>query len=213
MVEVSGSSDNSKQALRRRVLGRRDAMGEAEHRESSQTIVGKVLSLEAYRRAGVVMAYAGFGSEVRTEPFLRSVLEAGKRLVLPRVNRERGALDLYEVRDLARDLEAGVWGINEPKADPHAAADLGAVDLALIPGVAFDARGGRLGHGAGYYDKLLGGAGGLPPLVAGAFEVQVVDELPLDPHDVLVDLILTEKASYPPGALEVLPGSGAGSDP
>ncbi|MBA2535340.1 MAG: 5-formyltetrahydrofolate cyclo-ligase [Rubrobacter sp.] len=201
MVEVSGSSDRSKQAQRREVLGRRDAMGEEERRESSQIIVEKVLALGAYRRACVVMAYSGFGSEVRTEPFLRSVLEAGKRLVLPRVNRERGVLDLYEIRDLARDLEDGVWGISEPKADPGAAVGLGAVDFALIPGVAFDLRGGRLGHGAGYYDKLLG-AGGLPPLVAGAFEVQVVERLPLAPHDVLVNLVVTEKASYPPGALE-----------
>lgn len=209
MVEVSGSSGSSKQALRRQVLGRRDAMGEAEHRESSRIILRKVTALAAYRGAGVVMAYAGFGSEVRTEPFLRSVLEDAKRLVLPRVNRERDALDLYEVGDLVRDLEAGVWGISEPKADPRSAVNLGVVDFALIPGVAFDARGGRLGHGAGYYDKLLGGAGGRPPLVAGAFEVQVVEELPIARHDVPVDLILTEKASYPPGALEALSGSGS----
>ncbi len=208
MVEVSGSSGGSKRALRREVLGRRDAMGEAEHRESSRIILQKVTVLPAYRRAGVVMAYAGFGSEVRTEPFLRSVLEDGKRLVLPRVNRGRGALDLYEVRDLAQDLEAGVWGISEPKADPRSAVNLGAVDFALIPGVAFDARGGRLGHGAGYYDKLLGGAGRRPPLVAGAFEVQVVEGLPLARQDVLVHLVLTDKTSYPPGALEALSGSG-----
>lgn len=142
-------------------------MGEEEHREPSRVIVGKVLAMEAYRRAGVVTAYAGLGSEARTGPFLRSLLEAGKRLVLPRVDRERGALGLYEIRDLARDPEAGVWGISEPKGNPRAAVDLGAVDLALVPGAAFDLRGGRLGHGAGYYDKPLGGAGGLPPLVAG----------------------------------------------
>jgi 5-formyltetrahydrofolate cyclo-ligase len=143
------------------------------------------------------MAYAGSGSEVRTEPFLRSVLEDGKRLVRPKVNRKRGALDLYEIRDLAQDLEPGVWSINEPKSDPRSAIDLCAVDLALIPGVAFDVREGRLGHGAGYYDKLLGSSDRRPLLVAGAFEVQVVDELPLARHDVLMDLVVTESRFYP----------------
>ena len=94
MVEVSGPLGRSKQALRRQALGRRETMGEAEHRESSRTIFGKVLDLRTYRRAGEVMAYADSGSEVRTKPFLRSVLEDGKRLVRPKVNRERGALDL-----------------------------------------------------------------------------------------------------------------------
>ena len=87
MVEISGPLGRSKQALRRQALGRRETMGEAEHRESSRTIFGKVLDLRTYRRAGVVMAYASFGSEVRTEPFLRSVLEDGQKLVLPKVNR------------------------------------------------------------------------------------------------------------------------------
>lgn len=85
MVEVSGPLGRSKQALRRQALGRREVMGDAEHRESSRTIFGKVLDLRTYRRAGEVMAYAGSGSEVRTEPFLRSVLEDGKRLVRPKV--------------------------------------------------------------------------------------------------------------------------------
>jgi 5-formyltetrahydrofolate cyclo-ligase len=94
MVEVSGPLGRWKQAVRRQALGRREAMGDAEHRESSRSIFGKVLDLRIYRRAGVVIAYAGSGSEVRTEPFLHSVLEGGKRLVLPKINRERGALDL-----------------------------------------------------------------------------------------------------------------------
>jgi 5-formyltetrahydrofolate cyclo-ligase len=75
--------------------------------------------------------------------------------------------------------------------------DLGAVDFAFVPGVAFDRRGGRLGHGAGFYDKLLGSSDRRPRLIAGAFEVQVVDELPLERHDVLMDLVVTESRFYP----------------
>ena len=189
--------DETKDGIRQEVLRRRDAMGEDERAAASRSIVGKVTSLAAYRRAGVVMAYAGIGSEVQTEPFLRAVLGDGKTLVLPRVKREERALDLYEIKDLARDLRPGVWGIPEPDPDLSSAAEFGAVDFAFVPGVAFDARGGRLGHGAGFYDKLLGSTGGRPLLVAGAFEVQVVEELPVEPHDVFMDLVATERGWYP----------------
>lgn len=178
------------------MLGKRDAIGEREHWEASRIIFGKVQSLAEYLRADVVLAYSGFGSELQTGPFLRSVLEDGKRLVLPRVNREDGDLDLYKVVDLAQDLEPGTWGISEPKAVPGPAVSLDVVDFALIPGVAFDARGGRLGHGAGYYDRLLGSVNDRPPLVAGAFGVQMVGEVPTYWHDIVMDRILTEKACY-----------------
>lgn len=187
----------TKEGIRREVLRKRDAMREGERDAAGRSIVEKVISLEAYHRAGVVMAYAGIGSEVGTDPFLRAVLGDGKALVLPRVNRAAQALELYEVQDLARDLEPGVWGIPEPRPSTSSPVELGAVDLALVPGVAFDRRGGRLGHGAGFYDKLLGSAGRRAPLVAGAFEVQVVERLPVEPHDVFMDLVATEKNWYP----------------
>lgn len=172
-------------------------MGPDERGAASRSIVEKVTALEAYRRAGVVMAYAGIGSEVGTDTFLRSVLRGGKTLVLPRVNRAAKALELYEVGDLARDLEPGVWGIPEPRPDPGAAVELVAVDFALVPGVAFDRRGGRLGHGAGFYDKLLGSTERRPLLVAGAFEVQVVERIPVERHDVFLDFVATERSWYP----------------
>lgn len=145
------------------------------------------------------MAYAGFGSELQTGEFLRSVLEQGKTLVLPRVNRHERRLDLYEIQDLECDLKPGTWGILEPdlRACPEVAPD--AIDFVLVPGIAFDPEGGRLGYGGGYYDKLLGeGFPTLPPLVAGAFEVQMVEAIPLQEHDVRVGRIVTEEGHYGP---------------
>jgi 5,10-methenyltetrahydrofolate synthetase len=185
----------AKAALRRAVLLRRDALPGGERALLSARIVTTILDLRTYQEADVVLAYASFGTELQTDELLRRVLADGKTLVLPRV--ERGGLGLYEVRDLGGDLASGTWGIREPEPDRCPPADAGGVGFALIPGVAFDRRARRLGYGGGYYDRLL--AGGLPegtPLVSGAFEVQILDEVPTDPHDAPVDVVVTEKEVY-----------------
>ena len=163
----------------------------------SRAIIERVTRLESYRRSGVVLAYAGFGSELRTEAFVRRVLDDRKALLLPRVERKERRLELYEVKDPARDLRAGTWGIREPDPDQCSHVELQGVDFALVPGVAFDPGGGRLGYGGGYYDKLLTRCSGQRPvLVAPAFELQVVDAVPFEEHDVRVDLIVTEGGRY-----------------
>jgi len=188
-------SSGAKAALRRAVLLRRDALPGGERALLSGRIVAAILGLPTYQEADAVLAYASFGTELQTDGLLRRVLDDGKALVLPRV--ERSGLGLYEVRDLAMDLAPGTWGIREPRPDRCLPADPGRVGFALTPGVAFDRRARRLGYGGGFYDRLL--AGGLPegtPLVSGAFEVQIVDEVPTDPHDASVDFVITEKEVY-----------------
>jgi 5-formyltetrahydrofolate cyclo-ligase len=185
----------TKAALRRAVLRRRDALPEGKRALLGGRIVAAILDLPTYENAGVVLAYASFGTEVQTDGFLRRVLSDGKALLLPRV--ERGGLGLYEVRDPAGDLAPGTWGIREPKPERCPLGDPDGVDFALIPGVAFDRRARRLGYGGGFYDRLL--AGGLPegtPLVSGAFGVQILAEVPTDPHDAPVDLVVTETDIY-----------------
>lgn len=194
---------NAKSALRKTILARRDAMDTGTRDALSLAIFEKIMGLDCYRRAGVVLAYVGFGSELRTDAFVRRVLDDGKVLLLPRVDRDERRLDLHEVKDPIRDLKAGMWGIREPNPDLCPRAKPESLDFALVPGVAFDARGARLGYGGGFYDKLLASCSELYAfLVAAAFEFQVVDEVPLEDHDVRVNLIVTEGGEYasnPPG--------------
>jgi 5,10-methenyltetrahydrofolate synthetase len=191
LVASAGKAELRKEALRRR-----EALGGPLRRRLGEEILGRVLGLEEYRAAGVVLAYAGVGSELDTAGFMREVLDGGRRLVLPRVDREEGRLELYEVEDPGRELVPGVWGIPEPDPERARRVGLGEVEFVLMPGVAFDRCGGRLGHGAGYYDRLLGSARTLPPLVAATFEAQVVERVPMEPHDVPVDLVVTERGVW-----------------
>jgi len=128
----SPESAKVKAALRKEVLAKRDAMGGELRRNLSTTILQSITSLPSYREASAVLAYSSFGSELQTQGFLYSVLEEGKTLVLPRVNRTKKCLDLYEIEDPARDLEAGVWGIFEPRVD-LTPVEPDAIDFVLVP--------------------------------------------------------------------------------
>ena len=184
-----------KAALRSLVLQRRDGLDPAARQAASRRIADAVLARDAFRAARRVMAYGSFGSEVNTSVLCETVLREGKMLLLPRVDKTRDAIRVYGVRDLARDLDTNRWGIREPRPETCREIGPGELEFVFVPGVAFDARGGRLGYGKAYYDRLLAAsaqAGGSPTLVAGAFAVQVVDQVPMEPHDVPIPSIVTE---------------------
>jgi 5-formyltetrahydrofolate cyclo-ligase len=98
------------------------------------------------------------------------------------------------------ELETGMYRILEPREElrvlPGKRVDVKSLDLIMVPGVAFDRRGGRTGHGKGYYDKLLEHARSDTPLVALAFECQMFPEIPVQEHDVFMDCVVTEMAIY-----------------
>jgi 5-formyltetrahydrofolate cyclo-ligase len=193
----------SKAEIRAAALARRDALTPAEHLDYGRAILYRILAMKEFREAQTVLAYCGFGSEIDTAPLLRAVLEGGKTLLLPRVNRAAGTLDIYQVKNLVTDLRPGVWGILEPNPDLCASWALADIGLVIVPGAAFDRRGGRIGYGKGHYDKLLGAChrvGNYPPLIAGAFEVQVVNAIPMEPHDVPVDTLVTESRTWSAGS-------------
>jgi len=179
-------AQHAKQALRQTIRDWREGLAAADREAWSRAVHDRVRALDAYRGAGTVLVFAGIGTEVATDDLVRAVLADGKRLVMPRVG--EGDLVLHAVADPARDLAPGVWGIPEPRPGcPVIAAET--VDLFLLPGLAFDLKGGRLGYGRGYFDRVLAGAPGTK--AALAFDGQVVEAVPQGPTDVAVDLVVT----------------------
>lgn len=180
-----------KAALRRQVLARRDAL--ADRTARGEDLVARVKSLPAFARARLVATYVGVGTEAPTVPLIEAALAAGTRVAVPW--REGPVLRLTLIESL-RELAPASFGLLEPPAgvrdDPARRIAPGAPGLYLVPGVAFDAGGGRLGHGRGFYDRLLREAGAAPLRLALAFECQVVAAVPMTATDERMDGIVTE---------------------
>ncbi|NPB08992.1 MAG: 5-formyltetrahydrofolate cyclo-ligase [Thermodesulfobacteria bacterium] len=184
-----------KEALRRKILSLRKALDSRKRKELSRRIADYLIKSPHYRNAQKILLYASFGSEVETDELLAKALEDGKEVYLPRTLVDEKRLSLHRVFG-PDELRPGAYGIPEPPPE-NPTIDPAELDLIVTPGVAFDPRGGRLGYGGGYYDRLFTQAT-KAKRVALAFSCQLVDELPLEPHDVRVHAVVTEK-----GLLEV----------
>jgi 5-formyltetrahydrofolate cyclo-ligase len=186
-----------KKSLREQAHSQRNA--QADKDELSRVICDKFMSLPAYAAAKTVKFYIDVRSEVRTRHALPAALASGKKIVVPWCN-EHGELELFHLAGM-NELAAGMYGILEPTSDlrylPQKQVSPDELDLVMVPGVAFDRSGGRMGHGKGYYDKLLQHARADAPLVALAFECQLFPEIPMGRHDIFMDMIITEKMTYP----------------
>lgn len=189
-----------KRTLRRRIIALRDGLEPVTRRDYSILIADKVAGLRAFRDAHTVHVFASFGSEVDTTPIMDRILESRKRCVLPVVIGGTREMEHACIRGRA-DLTPGFRGIPEPSpACPR--VDAREVDLVIVPGVAFDGRGGRLGYGGGFYDRFLLASGA--HRVAVAFGIQVVGSVPREPHDLPVHVIVTESQ-----IIEATPGTPA----
>ena len=186
---------NPKALLRRELLARRDALPEAELERISDALTEALASLPEFAAARSVLATMAIGSEWSTRALLDFARESGKAVVLPRLTPPPRRLELHRVDDLDRHLIPGVWQIPEPDPDRCPRATLDEVDFAVVPALAVDRDGYRLGYGAGYFDRLLAGRGARPYCVTALPAAFVVDDLPHEPHDVAVDLVVCESGA------------------
>jgi len=180
-----------KRELRQQMIAARLALAPAEREALGRRAQQALVQSAWFARAGVVMLYLPIRGEVETADIAAAARAAGKRLVLPRVRKEPRRLWLHL---WVGEPEAGAYGIPEPLPSWPAISPA-EIDLVAVPGVAFDRQGGRLGYGAGYYDRTLAEIRSANPaarFVGLAYGLQVVDRLPTGPHDVPLHGVATE---------------------
>ena len=184
-----------KERLRKRVLAVRMGLDRGQVEVSGQAILEKVLGLEAYRRAKLVHTYVSSKeNEVDTRALIRICLKHGKRVAVPVVMPDTKTLAHALINGLDQ-LVVGPWGLAQP--DPAEATWLPAearIDLVVVPGLAFDRRGHRIGWGGGYYDRFLAQVQAVK--IGLCYDALVLDCIPGEPHDVPVDLVVAETVIY-----------------
>jgi 5-formyltetrahydrofolate cyclo-ligase len=178
-----------------REQARKNRIAQKNKEEVSLTICARFTSLPAYAEAKTVLWYVDSASEVRTRQVLPTTFGQGKKVVVPWCVVETNELELFWLENMS-ELVEGAYKIMEPdpklRDQPAKKVKPEEVDLVMVPGTAFDPRGGRMGQGKGYYDRLLSRIRPGVPLVGMAFDCQIFDEIPVAAHDVFMDMVLTE---------------------
>ena len=205
-----------KKEVRKQAISRRDALSEAERAELSGRIAERLFAMPVYKNAKLVLSYASFRSEVITDEINERVVADGKKLYLPRTYVKEQRMVFYRVEDPEAELMSGAMGIREPREDdqrkfgdaiqgtqahevtgaaerPEEETDESEI-LVLMPGVAYDDDGNRLGYGGGFYDRFLSEHPELQEhTILLAYTAQRMEQLPTEDTDRKPEVILTEK--------------------
>lgn len=182
----------SKPEIRRQVCRARDSLTPAEISLQSALIAQKLRLLPAYRQARRIMFFLSFRSEVNTRSMVEESMARGQQVLVPRSVSATRELIPSRLLDWERDLAPGAFGIPEPRPEAFRPVQPDEVDLLVVPGVAFDLQGNRLGYGGGYYDRFIRLLRPKVSLVALAFELQLLPEVPVQGWDRPVNWIVTE---------------------
>ena len=181
----------SAEALRAAVSKRRDSLSVAERALKSEQIWKRLVELPEFQAASQALFYVSFKSEVETALMRDMARELGMAVAVPRSSQGDRRMTFYYL-DNEDELESGPYGILQPPADPEKVVELEDLSVILVPGLVFDAKGNRLGWGAGFYDRFLAGEGRGLPSIGLAFDCQLVESISAQPHDVPVSVIVTE---------------------
>jgi 5-formyltetrahydrofolate cyclo-ligase len=185
---MTATIEQAKAALRREAVARRDALPADMRAAAAQAIATRPFPV-AIPPGGIVSGFMPLKSEINPIPLLRNLAEAGARLALPAVA-GKGKPLIMRAFAFGETLASGVWGIREPKPDAPQVDP----DILIVPLLAFDRRGHRIGYGAGYYDMTITALRALKAIVAVgiAFAAQEIADVPNTPRDARLDLVLTE---------------------
>ena len=182
-----------KATIRTEALKRRQALGAEIRQEKSTEILKNIIAWPQFQTSRTIMTYLNYREEVETTGIAREILRQGKRLLVPLCLPEKTELIACEIRDLSQDVRPGLLGIPEPSSERLRPVAPEEIDLVLVPGIAFDCEGHRIGYGKGYYDRFLPRLRKDAVVIGLAFACQVVDKIEAEEHDYPVSWLVTEK--------------------
>ena len=181
---------NMKNKTRERLLENRKKMSKNDVLEKSELIKKRFFALQEFKEAENIAFYVSYDNEVYTHDMIKESMAKKKNVFVPYVDKKNRDLILSKLKNWG-DLQVGAYNVLEPKKECIQEAFVENVDIVVVPGVGFDVKGNRIGHGRGYYDRFLNGS--TAERVGLAFEFQIVDRIPVDDHDEPVDKIITER--------------------
>ncbi|MBM3334847.1 5-formyltetrahydrofolate cyclo-ligase [Candidatus Sumerlaeota bacterium] len=181
-----------KERIRQIYRNRREQLDPRYRHEASLAITDRLLAWEPVARATCVMTYLSFNAEVETFALVRRLFALGKSVAVPYIH--RGAINLIpaQIYDLEHDLQTGPLGILEPEPDRLRPLDPKQIDVHVVPGIAFDERGFRIGYGKGHYDRFLLLRSPHSVVVGIAFGMEILKKLPHEDCDVPMDYVIAE---------------------
>lgn len=179
-----------KKSIRKEILALRNGLPREDIKKMSENICTGFIGLSQVEKSSSMMIFLSFGSEVNTDGIIEWAWRRNKRVLVPLCKPETREMDVYPIKTFD-DVAPGYFGIREPKRDILNPVFKGEIDLVVVPAVAFDGRGYRVGYGGGYYDRFLADMD--VPTIGLAFSCQIIPEAPVDRYDRPVQCILTEK--------------------
>ena len=182
-----------KARLRKDILSRRDTLAPSTIESKSHTIIERLESIPQFKRSRMPMFYASFRGEVHTISIIKARLETGLPVVLPRTIIEARRLIPYRIYSWEKDIVEGAYGIQEPNPEFAVRVAPHEIDLVVVPGSLFGKDCTRHGYGGGFYDRFLSQEAPQAFRIGLAFSFQVLDEVPSEPHDQKMDMIITEE--------------------
>ncbi|MBC8387162.1 MAG: 5-formyltetrahydrofolate cyclo-ligase [Actinobacteria bacterium] len=183
-----------KKQLRKYIQNKRDNLALGLRNKKSKEIALKFLKTRDYLNSKNIFIFYPFRSEIDTTIIIKKALKESKNIILPRV--EGTLLNLYFINDVHTQLQEGSYGIMEPIPSSCIKAYISDINLAIVPGVAFDKNLNRLGYGGGFYDKILKNLPQGIKKIALSFDVQIVSNIPVLGYDIKIDMLITESKIY-----------------
>lgn len=187
-----------KKEFRKKVINLRKEKDKDFIKHNSDIITDKLLNLDCIKNAKNIMLYLDFNNEVSTDSLIKKLLNLGKIVSSPITLKEERKLIPSQITDLKNGIQYGAYNIREPKPECSPAINIKDLDVIIVPAVAYDKNCYRLGYGGGFYDRFLENLRKDAVTIGIAFDLQIFDEVPKEPHDAQLDYIVTESRILTP---------------